>query len=91
MSLSFPFVSLAASAAAGAPSSILFILTDDQDVYMDGAAHQPKIRRLLQNEGVTVTNMFASTPVCCPSRGGMLTGRYIHNVPIPVQTLFSLF
>jgi len=79
---------LASCASAAAPkSSILFVLTDDQDVYMDGASHQPKIRKLIQEEGVTVRNTFASTPVCCPSRGGMLSGRYIHNVPMTNNSL----
>ena len=79
------FATLSLSVAQQA--NILFVLTDDQDVYMDGAKHQPKISRLLAEEGSTLTNSFASTPVCCPSRAGMLTGRYIHHVPIKNNSL----
>ena len=73
---------LPASTLAAKQANILFVLTDDQDVYMDGADHQPKIRRLLAEQGLTLKNQFVSTPVCCPSRSGMLTGRYIHNIPM---------
>lgn len=73
--------SVVSDGAAPQPN-VLFVLTDDQDIYMDGAKHQPKIQKLLAEEGVTLVNQFVSTPVCCPSRGGMLTGRYIHNVPM---------
>lgn len=29
---------------------------------------------------MTATNWFINTPVCCPSRGEILSGRYFHNI-----------
>ncbi|EGD79647.1 hypothetical protein PTSG_10494 [Salpingoeca rosetta] len=62
-------------------ASIFFLLTDDQDVDM-GFVSQPKLVSLWQKQGATLEAAFASTPVCCPSRAGIQTGRYIHNVPM---------
>ena len=37
-------------------------------------------RRLLGEEGVTARHNFVNTPICCPSRAELLTGRYAHNL-----------
>merc|ERR1719473_1331633 len=39
-----------------------------------------KATALLSEEGATANNWFIHTPVCCPSRGELLTGRYFHNI-----------
>ncbi|XP_074642046.1 N-acetylglucosamine-6-sulfatase-like [Tubulanus polymorphus] len=64
------------------PPNVVFILTDDQDVVMDGMEPMVKVKKYLMNEGVTFKNMFVSSPLCCPSRSAILTGRYIHNIPV---------
>ena len=46
--------------------SVAFVLTDDQDLTLGSLEYMPKTRRLLGSEGITFTNMFATTPVCCP-------------------------
>lgn len=59
--------------------NIVFILTDDQDVQLGGMTPLVKTKKLIASHGITFTNAFASTPICCPSRSTILTGRYQHN------------
>lgn len=73
----------AAQQAAGRPN-ILFILADDLDV--ESASHMPRLKALIADQGVTLTNAFVTYPVCCPSRASILTGQYPHNH----QILFNI-
>ncbi len=56
------------------------MLTDDQR--FDTLAKMPNVRRHLMHEGVTFTNASVVTPLCCPSRASILTGRYAHNTGV---------
>ena len=76
---------LAAPAADTRPN-ILFIVTDDQGAWAMTNAHNadadtPGMDRL-RREGAKFTNFFATTPVCSPSRVGILTSRYGSEVGI---------
>ena len=66
--------------------NIVFVYADDQASWTIGAlgnhqARTPNIDRLY-SEGVALTNAFTTTPVCSPSRAGLLTSRYGTEVGI---------
>lgn len=58
------------------PPNVLIIVTDDQ---RDGLKVMPSTRRYFEDGGVKFTNAFVTTPLCCPSRATIFTGRYAHN------------
>jgi len=39
----------------------------------------PLLQKLLAEQGTTFSNSFVHTPICCPSRSSILSGRYLHN------------
>ena len=62
------------------PPNVIVIFADDlgyNDVSFNGATQiQTTNLDLLTAEGVTFTNGYVTSPVCSPSRAGLLTGRY---------------
>ena len=74
-----------AAAAAAAKKNVLMLLTDDQDLVlgsMDADGPMQKTRELIVNQGAWFNNGFANTPICCPSRAEIVTGRYMHNTKV---------
>jgi arylsulfatase A-like enzyme len=65
---------------AQAPN-VLIIVTDDQRA-RDTLSVMPETRRLFARSGTRYSNAFAATPLCCPSRATILTGRYAHNTRV---------
>ena len=63
-------------AATADPPNILIFVTDDQ---REGLEVMPKTRRWLGDGGTRYANAFVTTPLCCPSRASIFTGRYAHN------------
>jgi arylsulfatase A-like enzyme len=64
--------------AQGRPN-VLLIITDD---HRDGAEPMsvlPETERLFASEGTEFSNAYATTPMCCPSRASIFSGRYVHN------------
>lgn len=68
--------------AAGKPSNVLFLLTDDQDITLGSLSVMPKLQRLVTDKGAHFQNAFVNTPICCPSRAEIQTGRYMHNTGV---------
>jgi len=69
-------IALAAPASAARPS-IVFILSDDEDL----ASHRvmAKTKALVEDQGTVLANYFVSYSFCCPSRATTLRGQYPHN------------
>ena len=67
-----------APAAANGRPNVLVVLTDDQR--LDGTmAVMPKTLQWFEAGGTRFNNAFATTPLCCPSRASIFSGRYTHN------------
>jgi arylsulfatase A-like enzyme len=67
-----------ATAAADTRPNVLLIMTDDQRA--DGTMEvMPQTRQWFENGGTRYPQFFATTPLCCPSRASVFSGRYTHN------------
>jgi arylsulfatase A-like enzyme len=62
--------------------NILIIMTDDQRASADGLSVMKETRRIFGREGTKFTNAVATTPLCCPSRTSIFSGRYSHNTGV---------
>lgn len=65
--------------------NFVIILTDDLDWTLGGgnASTLHRTRHLIGDAGTTFDNWFVQTPVCCPSRAELLTGKTFHNLRLP--------
>ena len=63
--------------ARNAPN-VLVIVTDDQRIDQWRQA-MPAVQRVFRRRGTTFTRATVTTPMCCPSRASIMTGRYAHN------------
>ncbi|XP_053976452.1 N-acetylglucosamine-6-sulfatase-like [Hylaeus volcanicus] len=68
------YLSLSCSA-----ENIVLIVADDLDVFLDGMTPLTNTLNLIGNQGATFSNCFVASPICCPNRASILTGRYQHN------------
>ena len=92
------------SGASAAPPSIVILLADDLsygDIGVHGTADAPTpLIDKLAAQGVRFTDAYATSPVCGPSRAGLISGRYPSRIgvsrnkdvlPAAVKTIGEVF
>ncbi|WP_157417762.1 sulfatase family protein [Nocardioides sp. Iso805N] len=57
--------------------NVLMITADDLSEL--DLPYMPHVRRLIAEEGVTLSDAEAPTPICVPARASLLSGQYAHN------------
>ncbi|XP_012250956.1 N-acetylglucosamine-6-sulfatase-like isoform X2 [Athalia rosae] len=60
-------------------SNIVLIIADDLDLAIGGMTPLKNTKKLVGDEGGVFLNCFVNSPICCPNRAAILTGRYQHN------------
>lgn len=70
-------LSLLSATAVTARPSIVFIMSDDEDLASHRVMEQTK--RLIADKGSVLDNYFVTYSFCCPSRATILRGQYPHN------------
>lgn len=68
----------APSAKSDPLPNILLILTDDQRAE-ETLEVMPKTRSWFEQGGTRFSSAFSTTPLCCPGRASIFSGRYAHN------------
>ncbi|XP_035476643.1 N-acetylglucosamine-6-sulfatase [Scophthalmus maximus] len=76
-----------ASATFYRKPNVVLILTDDLDIALGGLNPLPKTKKLIGDAGISFRNAFVASPLCCPSRASILTGKYPHNHHVINNTL----
>lgn len=68
---------------AGPPQrpNVIVIVTDDQSVAQLNERTMPRTLAALKQDGngTEFSSSIVSSPLCCPSRAGLITGQYPHN------------
>jgi arylsulfatase A-like enzyme len=77
-------VTPAQAEAQGAPPNVLVVVTDDQPA-LNTLWVMKKTEAALAQKGTRYLNAFSVTPLCCPSRATIFTGRYAHNTGVISQ------
>ncbi|KAL1864312.1 hypothetical protein Daus18300_007735 [Diaporthe australafricana] len=62
--------------------SIIFVLTDDQDLRMNSLDFMPYLKKHLIEKGTSFKPHFCTTAICCPSRVSLWTGQLAHNTNV---------
>ena len=73
-----------------AKPNLVIILTDDQRWDTTGLEHSidgstpvmPEVQEELAGAGITFSNAFVSTALCCPSRSSLLKGQYANTTGV---------
>jgi arylsulfatase A-like enzyme len=75
-------ITVQAGAPPGNRPNILLIVTDDQRMAADTMMVMPKTSALFMDQGTNFPNGYVTTPLCCPSRSTIHSGRYAHNTHV---------
>lgn len=59
--------------------NVIVVMTDDQSVAELSRRTMPRTIEALRDHGTVFSNSIVSSPLCCPSRAGLITGQYPHN------------
>jgi arylsulfatase A-like enzyme len=71
------------------PPNVLLIVTDDQR--RDGTMiAMPQTAALFDREGTEFTRPYTATPLCCPDRGSIRSGRFAHNHGVTTNWSYPL-
>eukprot|EP00055_Hartaetosiga_balthica_P017300 m.114894 g.114894 ORF g.114894 m.114894 type:complete len:528 (+) comp9284_c1_seq6:2696-4279(+) len=70
---------LGAFTVTGKKPNIIILLTDDQDALLNSTMFMPNLMKIVAEKGIFFKYGLANSPVCCPSRSSLLSGRFIHN------------
>lgn len=70
------------SSALAAPPNFLIIIVDDSDVSLGSASalSMPALHANIVAEGLNFSAAHVTSPICCPSRTSLFSGRYPHNL-----------
>ena len=85
-------VSASSADSAAASPNILIIVTDDQrangtmDISDPNLDPMRKTKQWFGAEGTRFAEGSVTTPLCCPSRSSIFTGRYVHNHGVKLNT-----
>ena len=69
----------------GSQKNIVLLLTDDQDLRLGSMVALPYTQAHIGAAGANMSNFFVGTPICCPSRATLLSGRWNHNNKVASQ------
>ena len=84
--LSLLFTAIGQASMQAEPYNVLVIQTDEHHFktlgcYGGRIVETPNID-WIANHGAIATSFYATTPVCSPSRGALISGRYPQNTPV---------
>ena len=70
--------------AQGAPASqdrpnVMVVLMDDMRAGEDSMVAMPNVVRWMRQQGTEFPEGYVNTPLCCPERSTIWSGRYMHN------------
>ena len=68
--------------------NILAFVTDDQRA--DSMEFMPRTSKYFMDEGAWFPNGLSTTPVCCPARASIFSGRFVHNHGVKGFTPYKL-